>query len=240
LLFWLIPLLVLTTIGWRFWTQRRQEFPLIAERGRTQGIPALDEGEFDKAFQILTAARSAVDALGDAVEGAEEIRQAAAEAALFVDPASASLEDMLEEAARRPSEWETRFSALYKGRAVFIDSTIKTAKGQEGASAYQLWYIVFPRGETTSFRDQHSAEPDRYAELDLTDFELFELHRPNLNERVIFGARVASLTLESGKKWVVRLEPRSGVYITHTRALQVFGWPDAQGIDESQTQEGRP
>src|SRR5207247_747776 len=74
LIFVLIPLLVVATVGWRYWTQRRQEYPLTAERGRIEGIPALDEGNFDKAYQLLSAAKTAVDALGGAVEDAEAIR----------------------------------------------------------------------------------------------------------------------------------------------------------------------
>ena len=98
---------------------------MIAEKGRIEGIPALDEGNFDKAYQLLSAAKSAVDALGGAVEGADEIRTAAAEAAIFVDLSPRLLEDMLEEAGRTdPDAWASKFETLYKGRAILIDSII--------------------------------------------------------------------------------------------------------------------
>ena len=77
-----------------------QEYPLIAERGRNEGIPALDQGDFDTAYQLLSAAKTAVDSLGGAVEKAEEIRTAAAEAAIFNDRSPLLLEEMLEEAGR--------------------------------------------------------------------------------------------------------------------------------------------
>ena len=60
----LVPLLVIGTVAWRYRQYQRQQFPLDAEKGRTEGIRALEEGEFDKAHQLLSAARSAVDAPG--------------------------------------------------------------------------------------------------------------------------------------------------------------------------------
>ena len=46
-----------------------------AKRAGRTGIPALDEGNFDKAYQLLSAAKSAVNALGGAVEDADAIRE---------------------------------------------------------------------------------------------------------------------------------------------------------------------
>src|SRR5262249_13389827 len=100
LIFLLVPLLVIAAVRLRHWNATKQEFPLVAERGRTEGIPALDEGKFDKAYQLLSAAKTAVDALGGAVEDAEAIRHAAAEAALFVNRCPRSVEDLLAEAGR--------------------------------------------------------------------------------------------------------------------------------------------
>ena len=105
---------------------------MIAETGRIEGIPALEEGNFDKAYQLLSAAKSAVDALGGAVDGADEIRNAADEAAIFVDLSPQTLEEMLEEAGRTDPDSLGRPSsdALYKGRAILIDSTITEAPGR--------------------------------------------------------------------------------------------------------------
>ena len=102
LIFSAVALLVMATIGFRYRQQKRQQYPLIAERGRTEGIPALDEGKFDRAYQLLSAAKSAVDSLGGDIEGADEIREAAEEAAIFIDLSSQTLEQMLKEAGRKP------------------------------------------------------------------------------------------------------------------------------------------
>jgi hypothetical protein len=240
LIFLLVPLLVIAAVGWRYWNSRRQEFPLVVERGRTEGIPALDEGNFDKAYQLLSAAKSAVDALGGALDDAEAIRHAADEAAIFVDPAPL-LEDLLAEAARtNPEAWATRFDTLYKGRSVIIDSKIRAAPDSGGSSAYQLWYRVFSPGEASNFRDGGVPRPDRFADIDLTGFELLELApRRNVDDRVVFGARLASFHYDSEKNhWVIRLDPRSGVFIQHPKALQASGWPVPKETDE--LPEGRP
>ena len=95
----LVPLLVVTAAIWRYRRFVRQEYPLKAEAGRLEGIPALDDGNFDKAYQLLSAAKTAVDSLGGEVLGAEDIRKAAAEA-IFVDQCPGTMEDMLDEAGR--------------------------------------------------------------------------------------------------------------------------------------------
>ena len=63
-----VPLLILSTVSWRYRQNRRAEYPLIAELGKTEGIPALEAGEFDKALARLSAAKDAVEAPGGAVE----------------------------------------------------------------------------------------------------------------------------------------------------------------------------
>ncbi len=65
-----VPLLVITAAAWSYWRNLRQEYPLIAERGKTDGIPALDEGKFDKACTSSSRPRKPPStSLGGAVEG---------------------------------------------------------------------------------------------------------------------------------------------------------------------------
>jgi hypothetical protein len=235
----LVPVLVVATLGWRSWTAKRQEFPLIAERGRTEGIPALDRGNFDRAYQLLSAAKTAVDALGGAVEDADEIRHAADEAALFVDLCSRLPEELLAEAGRTdPDTWASRFELLHKGRAILIDSTIEAAPEPGSSSGYLLSYRIFPQGEATSFLN-NTAPPERYADIDLAGFALFETSPPTVGSRVIFGARLASMRYESqADRWVVRLDPKSGVFIKHYGALQAIGWPVPKEVDEPEEGPG--
>jgi len=240
LVFWVVPVLVVATIAIQYSKQKRQEYPGIAEKGRTEGIPALEAGKFDKAYQLLSAARSAVDSLGDDVEGADDIRTAADEAAIFNDLSTRTLEEMLEEAGRtHPDIWETRFRDLYKNRSIIVDSWI-TAAPEPGKGAFDVSYKVFPSGGASQFGDsQNIVPPERIGLIDLTDFELLELSPPHLDDRVTFGARLASFQYDSAReKWVIRLEPKSGVFIKHTKALEVLGWPRTQSIDR--TAEDQP
>jgi len=235
LIFWVVPVLVVATVGFRYWQQKRQEYPVIAEKGRIEGIPALDEGKFDKAYQLLSAAKSAVDSLGGDVEDAEAIRNAADEAAVFINLSSRTLEEMLEEAGRTdPDVWATRFNNLYKNRSIIIDSWIATAP-EPGKGAYDIHYRVFPSGGASHFGDsQNVVSPERIGFIDLIDFQLLELSRPRADDRVTFGARLASFQYDSTRElWVIRLDSKSGVFIQHSKALEALGWPRATSIDKN-------
>jgi hypothetical protein len=228
----LVPLLVIATVAWRLRRQSMQEYPLIAERGRTEGIPALDAGNFDKAYQILSAARTAVDKLGGDVEGADEIRKAADQAAIFIDLLSETPEDLLAEAGRSdPLSWATRFDTLYKGRAILIDSWITAEPDRGGTAGYDIQYRVLPPGEGSNFREGGVSRPPRIGLIDFTGFKLFELATPHIGQRKIFGARLSGFKYDEGRDgWVIRLEPQSGVFITHPEALEAIGWPRAPDV----------
>ncbi len=218
----LVPLLVIGTVAWRYRENRRQEYPLIVEKGRTEGIEALEEGNFVKAHRLLSAAKSAVDALGGAVNDADDIRDAAAEASIFVDLVTEDLGDLLEKANRLGDHWESEFDKLYKGRSIFIDSVITEVPDGTNSSRFELQFRILPPGVANSFRDR--GEPDLIGEIDLTGFKLFE--KVELGNQVIFGARLLSFKPDKSddKKWLVRLEPNSGVFITHTKALDALDW----------------
>jgi len=234
-----VPLLVIATIAWSIRRQTVQEYPLKAERGRTDGIKALEEGNFDKAFQLLSAAKSAVDALGGAVEGADEIRNAADEAAIFIDLLSQPLEDLLAEAGRSdPLSWATRFDTLYKGRTIVVDSWITAVPEPAASGGYDLEYRILPPGQASNFRDRGDSRPDRVGVIDFAGFQLFELARPRAGRRVTFGARLSGFRYDGDRDlWVIRLEPKSGVFITHTKALEAIGWQDrSEGVEPEEGQ----
>jgi hypothetical protein len=230
----LVPLLVIATVAWRFRRQRMQEYPLIAEKGRTEGIAALEEGNFDRAYQLLSAAKKAVDALGGAVEDADDIRNAAKEAEVFIKLLSQSPEELLAEAGRTdPLTWATRFEN-YKGRTIVVDAWITAEPGPDGSGAYDLSYRILPAGEARNFREGGESKPDRVGAIDLTGFQLFELAQPRAGARVIFGAALASFEYDAKRDqgdnhpgvWVMRLEPKSGVFVKHTKALEAIGWKE--------------
>ena len=212
-------LLVVGTVAFRAWRASRSGLPEVAALGRTQGLEALEAGKFDTAHQLLSEASRAVDALGGAIEGAEEIRQGAREAAIYNDLVPESLESLLAEAGRSdPQEWASTFADLYKGRAIIIDAHITSEPDGSRRLGYGLDYRIFQEGE--------GGRPMRVGRIDTTGFRIFELSRPKVGDRVQFGARLASFTFDPvTEEWLVGLEPDSGVEMIHKRALRAFGWP---------------
>jgi DNA-directed RNA polymerase subunit RPC12/RpoP len=229
----LVPIIVASAVAWRIRQNVRKQYPLIAERGRTEGLPALEAGDFDKAFQLLSAAKTAVDGLGGEVDGAEKIRTAAKEAEIYVNLCPRSLEEMLDEAGRAGSDaWTSKFDTLYKGRTILIDSVITEVPRSGSSSGYVLEYVIVPPGGTNNFADVRDAPPDRWGLIDFEGFKLFELSPPRKGDHVTFGARMASFERDnSGNVWRIGLEPDSGVFIVHTKALEAVGFPGAAKVE---------
>ena len=233
LIFLAVALLVVGTVAFRTWMNRRQDMPRVAEVGKTEGIPALEQGKFDKAYQLLSAAREAVDSLGGAVKDADEIRHAADEASIFVDLIPDTLENLLEEAARTtPPDLGHAVRQHLQGRAVIIDARMIASPESGGSKRYELDYLVFPPGEGSNFRDPAGGRP-RYARIDLTGFEAITLAQPQVGTHVVFGARLASFQYDSdAEEWVIGLEPKSGISIKYSKALETLGWPSSSGLAE--------
>lgn len=221
LIFAAVGLIVVGTIGFRTWRSRFQDLPRIAERGRIEGLAALDAGDFDAAHQLLSEAKRAVDSLGGAVEGAEEIRHGAEEAALFASRGRSGLETILEEASSDPHDpaWSSKFKTFYKGQAVIVtDAEITSVPGSDDSETYELDYEILPNGEGS---DPKSV---RRGTIDLAGFRLFEQARPKKGALVRFGARLAAVRLDADTKlWRFTLEPDSGVFLTHPDAIEALG-----------------
>jgi len=217
LIFGGVILLVFATLALRLRRDRLSDLPRIAEIGRIEGLAALDAGEFDKAKDLLTKAARAVDALGGEYESAEAIRRGAREAALFTDLVPETLEQIVEEArSGDPETWPKRFDALYKGRSIVVDARIVAAPDADrGIPAYDLDYRIYAgKGPT----------PPARGRLDLRGFKLFELAGSKAGDSIRIGARLASVTLDPARgDWLVALEPDSGSFITHDRALAALG-----------------
>jgi hypothetical protein len=231
----IVPCLIIATVAWQYRKKLREGYPEIVKIGRTEGIRALDEGDFDKAFQLLAAAKSAVNGLGGAVEGAEDVLQAADESAIFVNLITRDLGELLDEAGRTdPITWESRFDSLYKGRSIVVDSIITAVPDGAKSTRYELLFRALPPGEAS----KRDGRPDRVGEIDLTGFQLLELAGRPIGERVIFGATLASFKRDSESgTWLVGLEPKSGVFIEHSKALDSFGRqeeppPSAQALED--------
>jgi hypothetical protein len=221
-----VLILIMGAIGMRLRRQRLEELPQIAETGQTEGMKKLDAGEFFVAKKLLRDASDAVDALGGQYEGADEIRQGALEAAIFADLAPSGIDEILEEAATGdPSKWPSKFASMYKGRSVILDPPIaEVPDPAKPGSSYKVNYpLYFGRGP----------KPEGRGRIDLTGFRLFELSQPKVDEQKPFGARYASIELDTiTSQWVVTFEPDSGVFITHPRALEAINWPSSDPVEE--------
>ncbi len=232
-----VVVLALGTLAWRTWRQRWSNLPQVAWIGKTEGIAALEEGKFDHANQLLSAAREAVDALGSAVEDADTIRHAADEAAIFVNLLNDSLENLLDEAARKstsPQAWAARFNTLYKGRAVIIEAVITATPDTAGSHRYELDYLVLAAGQ--------GAREQRYARIDLTGFEAITMVEHQEGDHVVFGGRLAAFEYDSEtQEWMIRFEPKSGVSMKYYKALQNMGWPTGSSYrDDSSEGKDQP
>ena len=232
-----VVVLALGTFAWRTWRQRWANLPQVARIGATEGIAALEEGNFDHANQLLSAAREAVDALGGAVEDADKIRHAADEAAIFVNLLNDSLESLLDEAARTstsPQAWADRFNTIYKGRAVVIEATITATPDTAGSHRYELDYLVLAAG--------HGEKKERCARIDLTGFEAITLVEHKEGDHVVFGGRLAAFQYDpEAEEWMIRFEPKSGVSIKYYKALQSMGWPSGSSFpDDSPEKPDQP
>ena len=55
---------------------------------------------------------------------------------------------------------------------------------------------------------------------------------------MVFGARLAAFQYDTeAKEWLIRFEPKSGVSITHYKALQSMGWPSGSSVPEDRPEE---
>ena len=224
-----LVVVVLGAISVKRWRQRQEELPRIAEIGRTEGFKKLDAGDFFAAKKILAEAAAAVDAMGGRFEGADKIRQAAQEAAIYTDLVPRTLEDLVEEAAtfRDVGGWSAHFESMYQGRSIILETTITTIPDPNRPDSHygDAYRILVGRG----------TKPDATGRIDYAGFRLFELTEPKVSETKLFGARLQTLEFDLDRNlWVVTLEPNSGVFLTHPRALEALHWPASEPLEEDQ------
>ena len=221
-------LVIVGAVSVRRWRQWREELPRIAEMGRTEGFRKLDSGDFFAAKKILADAADAVDAMGGRFEGADSIRQAAREAAIFTDLLPIALEDLVEEAAtvRDVSGWSAHFASMYQGRSILVETLITAVPDPTRPESHyeDAYRILAGRGP----------KPQAKGRIDYQGFQLFDLTQPKVGESKLIGARLAALEFDLNQNlWLLTLEPDSGVFVTHTRALEAIHWPTAEPVEEA-------
>lgn len=227
-----VTVLVLLT-AYSAWRRRVLEAaPRAIEIAQERGIELLEAGRFDEANALLSKGAQAADALGGAHQGAAAVRQAAAEASLLVNLSRSSLEDLIDEAGRfdPPSGWPARFQRMYAGQTVIIDAKVATP-GNPPDQGPTLELRVF---------SGDGPRPSRSGRLDMTGMVLFQGTPTKTGDRVLFGARLESLTLGVDGEWVFRFASESGLPITHWRALLPLGWPDPGAAEGRGAGPGAP
>lgn len=173
------------------------------------GREAFEQGKLRLAANELSAAEALRTRHPDTLGAAErrQLRQMHRQAQLLCDLLAEPLDDVLRQAADRSEvdekEWQEEFAARYKDKAVLFDDEVRI----EGNAGHRLATYVFTvRGR-----------PAQVALSDLQVLRGLPLDRP---QRMLIGARLASVRLEPGGNWVVRLVPESGVLLTDMPAVQ--------------------
>jgi hypothetical protein len=194
-----------------------QDLQQLAEDGKR----ALAEGNFFLAERELTAALPPSGSASNSAEirGLEQLRR---QADLLARLHGRSLEEILNEALplRSDDEWQERFRAEHRGKAVVFDDVV----GHDGAG----------RPALAVYRIRVSGERARVALEDLRLFRQLPLNPP---QRLLFGARLSDLAREEGG-WAFHLEPDSGVLLTDAGAVTAcLGSPDSDLLEVLRRQQ---
>lgn len=224
-----VVVVVLGTVAFSVYRNARRDYPALVQQGREEGIPALDDGDFDRANRILSRAAEAVEALGGQIGGAEEVRQAAREAAIFVDLIPERLEEILDERARTvdESEWQSTFDRLYRGRSILLSAEVTGTPDTSGR--FEINYRVLNRTATSP----------RVGRIDFEGFRLFESGGPRVGTQLQFGARLEGVWSEEDG-YRIQLQPESGVTITRFDALDALGWEPIETASRPPSPMGVP
>lgn len=189
-----------------------------------EGSRALSEGNFQLAAEELQQADESLKQHPDTLPpaGRRHLHRMLRQAALLADLLSDSLEEILGRAAgQEDREWQATFNRRYKGKAVVFEAEVR----RDAARKYHLNYSL-----------RLEREP---VHIDLDELELLQKLPVDTPQRMLFGARLASIRREApGPTWVIRFVPDSGVLLTHPGAAAACGLPagsdDMEAILEKQ------
>ena len=206
-----VILLVAATVGYRWWKNRLENLPQIAEASLAEGEAALEAGNFAVAKNRLRKAAVALERLG--ADEASKVRQSAEEAAIFADLCDPPLEDLIGEAARSasPEAWKERFDSHYRQQSILLDAHIEIP--EDGPKVVGLDYRVL------------SGSKPLVGWIDIHDLNLLKSKTFKKGDPILFGARIDAITLQPDGTYRIALDPESGLFITDFEALsKVEGW----------------
>jgi hypothetical protein len=182
------------------------------------GKKLFGQGQFHEAVRELDATLALHLKNPDSLSGADRKRlvQMHREAHLFIDLLSASLEDLLSQAAAEHDdrEWRAVFADRYQGKSVIFFGGIR----RDSTNHWMLDYDIFLG--------------DKPARIDWESLQLLRILPLNESQRLLLGVRLAAVEPETGGSWVVRIQPDSGVLLTDADALANIFLRSPEGIDE--------
>jgi hypothetical protein len=190
------------------------------------GRRKLADGQFRGALDDLNAALGISELHPEllAPEEARRVRQLQRQGDLLARLLKPSLQEILQQAlqVRHEDEWQGRFHDDYRGKAVVFDDAVR--RDGDGMPALHV-YEVRTGGET--------------ARVALEDLDLLRGLPLDPPPRLLFGARLASLSRERGGRWVFHFQPDSGVLLTDPGAVAACGLAplDAELLEVLRRQE---
>lgn len=168
------------------------------------GQRALAEGHYRLAIEEFKTASDLRARQARLLSGtqARHLTQLFRQAELLANLSSESLQEILLRAAslRRPEEWQAQFAERYRGKAVVFDDHVQRVAGEHRLLTYEV------------------RAGDETARVDLTGLKLLTTLPLDSPQRLLFGARLASITREPPGTWVIRFVPDSEVLLTDAGA----------------------
>jgi hypothetical protein len=188
------------------------------------GLRALDEGNFDFAAQELEAAKTLRERLPGVLspDDSRKLTVFHREAVLLADLLTEPLEDVLRHLDGQPDQAvQSTFSRRYQRKGVVFYAKVR----RDAAGRYEMDYRLFGARQE--------------ARLELADLKLFERLPLQDRRQLLFGVRLAGIQREPNGVWVLKLDPESGVLITHPGAAAAccFQPPDLDVFQETLQQQ---
>jgi hypothetical protein len=192
--------------------------PKAISQRMTAGKKFLSQGKFHEAVKELEEALALRACYPEFLSASErkDLTQLHRQASLLADLLSQSLEEILFQASAEADEqeWQALFADRYKGKAIVFFAEVR----RDVQANYLLDYDFFV-GE-------------KRAHVELGNIQMLRTLPMDRPQRLLFGARLASVGPEAGGTWVIRFEPDSGVLLTDPGAVAACYSRPLEGLDE--------
>ncbi|MGE5192114.1 MAG: hypothetical protein ACM3U2_06385, partial [Deltaproteobacteria bacterium] len=217
---------VALTGWWILHVRERDEAERVVVAAARLGDEALKERDLGEAARQYRKVRVALDLLGRSDPQARALRQTAAETSAASELCSASLFEILHEAAdaaarKTALKWEETFNSSYRDEWVVLDAQVSRTVDPASGPRYVIDYPL-TEGENRGVI---------VADLDVFDEALSAGGGP---QRVVFAAQLDDCRRDPkhGDSWLILLRPKTGFLWSSGENLALLGF----GVDEATTQ----